>query len=202
MRLIAFNYFNKSRMDLVVNKFLSELETVKIPEKMAIDTPQIVSKSEMLFFFNRSLFKQSIPIRMGASFNTFAEMTGNNPQQLDKQLLELLMNGYVISIGKYRHGNSCIVAALGDDCKPETKAKAYFHGLLLQRMMLKDGLLGKTKLLRTSEKQKERELLVEDDVSNRIQKSWKLFSSFAQNSGWDLSKTELLTEGFEVSVST
>ena len=197
MRLIAFDYFNKSRMDLVVNKFLSELEVAKIPDQIPVDTPQIVSKDEMLFFFNRSS-RHNVPIRMGVSFNTFAEITGNNVQQLEIQLDKLLSNGYTISLGMYRHGQFCIVTAFGDDCKPETRAKAYFHALLLQRTMSKYGLGNKTKL---RPKQKDAELFAQEDVSNRIGHTWRIFSSTTKSSGWDLSKTELQTEGFEVSVS-
>ena len=194
MKLIAFDYFNRSRMDLVVNKFFSDLEAGGRQDNISVNTPLQVSKDEKLLFFHPSP-AQKVPIRMGVSFNKFIEITGDDSQLfLEKQLKKLQSDGYTLSLGKNRHGSFCIVAVFGNNCKPETRAKSYFHALLLQRTIL-NTVKG---LPLTNENDVKH--IFQEEMSKRLQQEWRQFSSKTKSSGWDLSRTELHTEGFEVSI--
>ena len=98
MKLIAFDYFNRARMDFVVNKYLSDMEAGVKQDQIIVDTPLKVSKEEVLLFFHPSSTKHNISIRMGVSFKNFIEMNRDESQLFfEKELEKLQSDGYILS---------------------------------------------------------------------------------------------------------
>jgi len=85
-------------------------------------------------------------------------------------------------------GSKEITVGLSPEANPEIKAKAYFHACMMR------------KALRNVDLSTDVSLRIHSAVSFEVQDLWPLFTHSASSAGWDLTKTELSTNGFCVTV--
>lgn len=163
-----------------------------------------------------------MPIRFGVSFNEFVERSGKNLEELRAVLrlsssdqsgihsdnivapsLSQKQPPYLISIGKTPRQIDCIVVALQEKASSVQQLQAYFHAMLLRRTIEEvsrqhprnhggDGkhtrVIGLTEAeIRIAEKVAEVEFPV----------AWNAFVNGCDKVGWDLTKTELQSQGYE-----
>mmetsp|Transcript_8452 Transcript_8452/g.12428 ORF Transcript_8452/g.12428 Transcript_8452/m.12428 type:complete len:559 (+) Transcript_8452:122-1798(+) len=243
MKSVAFEYLSTARINMIAPTFLSSWNnsddsgsastdsshslTSENEEKkndkqiIPLDTPEIISKKEPLFFINlgnrnRHIIKPPFPVHFGVSFNKLATLSGKATSTL-QELLQMSekkrMNAnhdsnrsYAISVGQqYRYGgrlvNRCILVAIKEGTDPVTKAKAYFHSILLGEKLVKQGVQhsynswGRKK--QSAEELNNMIRLAEEEAQAELDSAWGSFVCSASAAGWDISKTDLKTEGYE-----
>mmetsp|Transcript_11752 Transcript_11752/g.24837 ORF Transcript_11752/g.24837 Transcript_11752/m.24837 type:complete len:554 (-) Transcript_11752:1667-3328(-) len=115
-------------------------------------------------------------------------------------------DGYIISIGNQGFSSSdetgistkpCVVVSLLMDVSPQQQVKAYFHAWLLT-MKLQERL-GKQSNVSVSTDLAS-QLEVEAEVILLLESKWGAFAASCTDAGWDLSRSELQTHGYEVKV--
>ncbi len=191
LRLVAFDYLNTHRMDLIVNDFLSAAERLgddvndeKSTKEINVMKPMSISKRESLIFgealVRRTRYRE-LPIRMGSSFD---KVEGANEAPLVSFCLDQLSREHYFVL----YGSKEIVVGLSPEATNEMKAKAYFHACMV-RKAVKRGEVSAGVSLQTH-----------SDVSLQVEEVWPVFIVNAARAGWDLRKTELSTDGFCVMV--
>lgn len=222
MRLISFESLNPIRMNIVLSDFLewwdrqgqsvnSSSTTSATP---SVPPPSQVSKSEPLFFLptwlmphQTKVWKTSVPIFFGESFNDFQHRTmrTSGAEKADillsspEEVIDVTFNGerYLISAGMLDPSKSatklCVDVVFRSSATPADEAKAYLHAILLGR---------KLKTLRIGDDSEQLDNVevtdAEAKVDEDIDVAWNVFQASCQVSGWDLSRTELSTLGYEI----
>ncbi|CAB9517294.1 RUS1 family protein C16orf58 homolog [Seminavis robusta] len=226
MRLIDFQSLNNVRLNIVLQDFLQwwDLQSQSSSDNVSstaaatpiLSTPSKVSKMEPLFFLPKRFYprqnaihKRSVPIFFGQSFNEFCERSrhasgaeiAETLQTAPAELLDTAFgtDDYLVSAGVISASKRklCVNVIFREDATPETEAKAYLHAILLGRH------------LKTLEKMKDFPL--DNDVAvmaieakteqEEIGYAWNLFQAGCYVAGWDLTKTEMQTMGYEVTTA-
>jgi len=171
-----------------------------------LNSPQIISRKEPLLFFRKREYQRDRPlstikkIHFGVSFNRFVKVWSSLGLELNKERLTALLdkarsNGYIISSGLENKGKApVVVVSIMENTTKLNLARAYFHALFLTHVIkVKDAASGNIEQLQMLER-------AGTEVGNVIDAAWTIFEKSAKLAGWDLSKTELQTEGFVISI--
>lgn len=195
VRLIAFNYMNTERMELIVKEFLTKIDDIdqnKLDnnQTVAMDDPSSISKRESLFFKPYIPSKwRSMSIRMGSSFDSVRSslaVQSNSTLSTTMFVEQMILENYAIVCGSKE-----ILVVISPDVDPMVKAKAYFNACLMRHMIVEsklnkqDFLSSKAALL---------------EICEQTGRLWPIFVRSASKVGWDLNKTELSTDGFCVAI--
>lgn len=207
MRLIAFDSFNTSRMNMILQEFWTRLEQQpppsstnqrsKDPSVVAISDPNQVASREPLFFLQASK-RRGVPIIFGDSFNEFSKRSQKSPAALE-QLLQNCRDNYLISSGSTSRGKPCVVVSFRSNITPSQEAKAYFHADLLSRELKSEQYDQADNSNASIQSTLQNSEIA---VAFSIDEAWKNFQASCVQSGWDLGKTELRTLGYEVEVES
>ena len=115
-------------------------------------------------------------------------------------------DGYIISIGNQNLSSSdevgisttpCVIVSLLMDVSPEQQVKAYFHAWLLT-MKLQEQLIKQSDTSDPTDLASQLE--AEAEVILLLESTWGAFAASCTDAGWDLSRSELQTHGYEVKV--
>lgn len=179
MKLIAFDYLNVDRMVILSENFLERIRRGEEPEKIVVDSPTTVSSQESLVFGS----KRSPPIRMGISFDSFARLVRANDNMVAQIVNDMEETGYAIGLV-----NRQILIVIRDMASPVDRTKAYFHALVLNRIMETDGSISYY------------DVAVKKAVEEIVHRLWPHFAKSAEIAKWDLNKSVFATEGYEVAI--
>lgn len=184
MKIIAFDYLNIPRMNILVKQFLQQWNNgqSETPELME---PAVLARKEPLFFGIPSIRRPtSSRILFGDSFEShskLADSSDKDTHQLLGSLSESLQDQkYLISSSSPHTKRQLVVVSLANDATPRHKARAYMHALLLGRAL----------------QDSEPELV----ATVQLESAWPTFEKACQQAGWDLDKTELQTRGYELAL--
>ena len=195
LRLIALDYLNTERMDLIVHEFLNRVNDHDIQNENSIilHSPTIISKKESLFFnpFKRFFLKTSI--RVGVSFEEIVraiidDQTDQAPKLVEVLIYQLTNKHYIVM----KDGTKPIIyVAFSPNANPTDKAKAYFSACLLRQQKITSRGNNDDDKISTN---------IKENVDDECNHLWTLFESNAKKVGWDLNKTELSSEGYCIDV--
>lgn len=199
MRLLAFGYLNTVRMRLVVAEFFRN-GYPSYAAGLLMPTPKVVSQQEPLLFLPTKEARKTrhrVPIQMGVPFGDFVESSQWTETDLKTGLAQ--DPSYLVAIGsdksskkQPRKDKLRIVVALMADATPLQHTKAYFHALLLKRR------LGESPVKSSPDASQRR--LLEGQTAMEVDEAWKSFAKDCKRSGWDLRRSELCHQGYEVTV--
>ena len=196
MKLVAFDNFNTSRMDIAVEQFLERVQLVvsketkddvddeKNPRQIpTIDCPVEVSKKEPLFMVPK-LMPSSPIVTMGVSFDSLVQQSIDEIE-IERCVQDLCDQDFTLSLSGVNKKK--IKIALAQGASPIVKAKAYFYAQVL-RTLLMDQSSGTSTSTSTS-----RQILEASDASKEL---WTIFQESATTAGWNLDKTTLEESGY------
>ncbi len=199
LRLIAFDYLNTERLDLLVRDFLRKIshsyDDMKVSASanrlIHVDDPTLVSKLESLFFkpFTISRWK-SIPIKMGSSFDDIVQIlafTEDNEAIIRMFLDQIEQEKYFIVAGKKE---IIVVFNHNANADPIVKTKAYFSACLIRQKLLGSNSFSKEKV----------SLKLYEENNFEVNKLWPIFVNNLSRVGWDLNKTALNMKGFCITI--
>ena len=205
VRLIAFDYLNTERMNILVNDFLTNMNDFDHERKkdvmdetiISIDTPVSISKRESLFFIPSLLSKwRKIPIRIGLSFDEvmrILERQKDSKSMLNTFVTQLSSEKFVIICD-----NKEIIVVFSHNVDPIIKAKAYFSACLIRNSLyMPNGLKQKQK---SSSVEITPLVQVNEELYLEAERLWSIFTQNLSRVGWDLTKTDLYTEGFCIAI--
>lgn len=201
MRLIAFDYLNTARMDHAVYEFFNQYSNSTSSNNCWISSPVSMARKEPLLF---SLLPRKLPIHLGVPYTPVPQLDPNSMQQL----LESSTSSYWI-LPKKRS----IRVWMRQGITPLQQAKAYLHASWLRYHLLhpeqseyststvNEGI--EQLALPTSSTT---EILLNNSSSvhiadeDEVEEMWKLFCQHCDRAGWDLNRTDLELEGYEIHV--
>ncbi len=205
LRLIAFDYLNTIRLNMVVDGFL-ELEQEKDVGKVQslskegkkviqFETPVQISKRESLFFQFIPLFQQKLRIRSGSPFQRIYQSI--NAIDYDEETS--LLNFY---IGQLSRDNYCVVCGtshnfeinigFAPDIDNIVKTKAYFTACIVRSHLIQLNKNERKSLISNTSALNQ----FYTDIEGRVKVLWPRFVNSVSSVGWDLNKSELDTEGY------
>jgi len=211
MKLIAFDYFNTGRMNTVLDKMLSkrmhtqDVENLikndnRIDQKdsVSIDSPSVISRYEPLFFGSLKLWKRKlISIRMGVSFDHIQDSIKSYDDKdyfMESYIDQICRDGYIVASGKNRKE---VLVAINMNSDTIIRTKSYFHAFIFRKMLLERSS-GKYSM---SSKETTTLRAVGIDASNEVDQLWPQFFRESKHSGWDLTKTDLGSIGYEIKIA-
>jgi hypothetical protein len=156
-------------------------------------TPHHIAEVEPLFFIGPWRAKiRPLPIHFGVSFDEFYSRTERTSLEMESTLHQSNDDKYMLATGSSR-GNLSVVVSFLLHATPEDQAKAYFHAILLSRQLQKRG----------PNVADDGGAIIAAELSAReeLEKSWGVFCTACQKLGWDLGKTELRSQGYELEIS-
>lgn len=177
MRLVAFDHFNTQRLDIILDDVIAQTPTgVNVP----LATPSSVAAREPLFFRPLPRHHHSIPIHFGISFNEFVEETGMTLDDAES-LLSSSRESYYLAVRTHGHDHSVYVC-LKASISPKDMIQAHVHARLLSQSLERGSRMAIT------------------EASRQIKTLWPVFERKCVESGWNLSKVDLRTRGYEIVV--
>ncbi len=196
MKLIAFDYFNTNRMDIAIEQFFEGLQNMTANKNGygpgLIDNPVDLSKKEKLFYsISKPRGSGGAPtIGLGVSFESLAQTTPTlaDTEGIAKVASDLTEQNYAIGLKSSRK-NTVIEIGVVRDASGYEKAKAYFHGHLLRKLLMNQPntiSIGKSQVL--------------EEINEANKVLWPVFEKSAIKAGWNLEKTELSTRGYEIAI--
>ena len=214
MRLISFDYVNTIRLDMILRDFVlgGDESIAQVP------APQNIAKQEPLWFrildfgqvFSRR--KKTPPIRFGVAYDEFCKRSGKPVKDLEPEIIKakLLFQGeskasemgnefdtlndrYIISTG-HKNSKPCVVVSFFSDVSPEQQTKAYVHARLLANAL--QARLEKAGNTIDYSSQFE----IEAETKVLLKSLWGKFHRDCSEAGWDLSRSELQSRGYEIEV--
>ena len=222
LRLVTFDSLSSTRMNILLAEFMNWWESktqetspsppshkqTSAPTKPKLSSPEIVTRSEPLFFFfgsgsgNKSP-KHHVPIHFGVDYNKFCNMS--NKSVPNTRFAEEDFNTkknksrYLITSGLEKHkrrrkSEPCVLVSLFPDTTPQDEAKAYFHATMLARQLEKN----KSNKTRHGDDQDSMGQSSEDKAKSEVDRAWPIFKTACEVVGWDLDKTGLQSCGYEV----
>ena len=151
-----------------------------------------------------------VPIYFGVSFNEYIERcaTAVDIHQIKDVLLdsqEATKYPYFISIasstlptGTITSKHCGVVVALRSNTDAFTQAQAYFHATLYRRIIQDVGTDISTATTAVTNNDRSLLEIVEQKVRKVFPVAWKSFVIECDKAGWDLSRTELHSKGYEI----
>lgn len=206
MKLISFNYLNVPRMDLIIKVFFSGIDAKVQKNTGEVDalSPDSICRQEPLLFKIGSKIVSLNPyrIKIGVSFDEFWYIYTSNGGGFGPFIENVKRDGYCITMKhKCQVIGQClkIYIILSNTATPLEKAKAYFHAHLLGNEFTKKRCGGKNQSKSYDASISESNYL-ENEAFTKLNILWQNFESTAKRTGWDLKKTDLQTEGFDVEI--
>ena len=190
LKLVALNWLNGWRLHLLVDEFLNCVsgegnekgEGKAADRSIIVSNPMDASKKEPLLFLPewRSI-KSKYPIRMGLSFNQFAQLAYRPPSFLVQRHLGQKRNqgkhdNYILTVGR----QGTIIVGFFANSHNREKAKAYLHCLLARRALISSHVDCKVGHHVGDE------ILIDsalETAQNELGKLWPLFEKSATDSG-------------------
>ena len=111
---------------------------------------------------------------------------------------------YLIATGRSRNNQPCVVVALFDDCANMEKTKPYFHAALLGRAIegvkrQRQEAVAVVSNNKAMTPLTDAELRVAEEVALAdVPAAWDAFSNKCVAAGWDLTKSEVPGQGYEI----
>jgi hypothetical protein len=121
---------------------------------------------------------------MGVSFDTLVRLCKMDKDAIQQAAQDIEDDKYVVGLSE-----DSILIVVSDSTNPVDRARAYFYAVVLRKVVQMDKALRKTSV-------------VHDAVEDVVQRLWPHFEISVDRANWDLNKTELASEGYEVSIST
>lgn len=199
MRLVVFDGLNTSRMMLLVSEFLEGWKGAS--SSVSLRDPTAMSKIEPLsFFWRRPKSLTRFPVLAGISFNEFARLSGEPFSSPDEIAKRSTSEKYLVGVGRRRYGfGHSILLSYFESASPEERGMGYLHALLLCRSMEKRGFRPGRKVPHFRSYENIR--LAEADAKLELDRAWPTFRAAALGAGWNLSATDLSSEGYELVLS-
>lgn len=194
MRLMSFTGLNTVRLRMILNTYLEQHSgetntdsTLTSPNSTLLSPEQAAQKEPLMFLPPR----HPLPIEYGVSFHHVAKKLDHEETAL-RSILENEKQSYWIFTSMRNHKPVSIMVALKKGITPLDQAKSYFHATLLARELSRLHKQGSNGM---DDVQK-----VQQQISNGIESQWERFANECRNAGWDLTKTELQTQGYHVEI--
>jgi hypothetical protein len=201
MRLIAFDYLNTARANILIEKFLTRGGLYG--DLGPIYTPYDVSRLEPLFFLvgpRRMNTVSNYPIRMGVSFQELYKHSHDEAQELT-EALQSSKKSYAISLGS-RDRTTMIFVSLFTAATPRDSLEAYFLATLFGRRLER---LGYPRTMNNHSiaaiDLRAQATSAMQDAKLEFQNLWPIFLKLSEQHGWSLDKTDLKTEGYLIEVA-
>ncbi len=164
-------------------------------KSISLSKPEDISKVEPLFFVpvrppRRRKVAPLLPIRFGVSLDEFSTKTSRKCSELENLLNQASQSDkYLIAASLSQGGKTppTIVVSFLSHASPEDHAKAYYHAVLLSRQLVGINDLSDHDIINA-----------ETIVNDQVHRSWDGFTYACHTAGWDLSKTELQSQGYEL----
>lgn len=183
MRLIEFDYFNTERLNIAISQFFDHMDKqgLSIGHECTIYTPKAMALKEGLFFLPYNAKRPAIhtKIDIGVPFDDIVKGLHQGCGNTEAVLNSFSSQGYVVVPCQGR-----ILVAFQEGISKEKEAKAYFHAIIMDRIM---------------SRYPGEPLNVHMDI-DAIESLWKAFETSARQVGWDLNRTELSKKGYEISI--
>ena len=196
MRLIAFDYLNTVRANIVIDHFLHGKSRDAL-------TPHDVARLEPLLFFFRTRRRKNavskFPIRMGVSFDKLYQYSVNDSALLTGRV-QLSGKPYTISLVN-TSSSPVIFVSLFTQATSRDILEAYFHATLFGGCLNR---LGVPKAIGHSMVTSDIRARVASAIQNaklEMEQLWPSFISHTERQGWVLDKTDIYTEGYTIEVS-
>jgi hypothetical protein len=222
MRLISFAYLNTTRLNMILRDYV----TGEVDGLMNLKTPQDIAKEEPLWF--RLPISRLVPMRrkrppaihFGVSYDEFCERTRKPVEMLQSEIIrakshsetnndtDIVNDDYIISTGHQNlsspssntgKSQSCVVVSFFSDASPEQQTKAYVHAWLLANA-LQDRRVKEASQSKHFVLDSKNQLEIEEEAKVRLKSMWGKFRRSCNHAGWDLSRSELQTRGYEIEV--
>jgi Vitamin B6 photo-protection and homoeostasis len=219
MKTVAFSYFNRERLEKVASVYLDAWSQGKVSSGLLpqlLPTPRQMGQTESLLFLpTKRRTRRQRKIRFGVAFNDLvAKQQDQQSHRVDPLSCRDLLraNGYccvVAAAGNTSSSSSSspppdrVLVALTGDATAYVKTKAYFHALLLQRVLEKipTSTTTPTTTTTTSGQQQQPQgggWIAETIAAQEIEPAWDRFVQEASTRGWDVHQSNLPTVGYEV----
>ena len=195
LNLIALNWLNDWRLNEVVTDFLSSAESSNGLDHVRVMNPVEIANREPLLWLPRT-HQYAYCIRMGVSFNQYAETSHQSHSFLRAALQKGTKDTYILTTSKTRDSPQAINIVLFQHCTNRDRAKAFFHDCLLA------SVYHKWPPTRSENEIDAHEVIrkVEEIAERKMLRLWPMFEKRASDAGWNLDKTECSSEGYEVYV--
>jgi hypothetical protein len=212
MRLISFDYLNTIRMDMILDQLGSGADPTC--SATVLPKPQEIARREPLWFLFPSIRHRfqpvqsksyrTCPIHFGISFDDFCNSSRTRTveewkREWQQYLIGGAINGtindsYIISSGC--SGSSiCVNVCLLSSASPIQQTKAFYHAKLLSRNL-------QYRLEKDSNVSLDVQRAIEQDTEKILAASWSDFAARSMNAGWDLNRSELQSNGYEIQIET
>ena len=155
-----------------------------------------------------------IPIHFGVSFNEYIDRCAASLDM--NHIKDILLdtqqstnnNPYIISIGSSNgpttnersFKNCCLVVTFRSNTNAYSQAQAYFHAMLYRRIIHNVQTTTKSATTTTTSDDHDRTVreMIEQQVQNTFPLAWESFVKECDRAGWDLSRTDLHSKGYEI----
>jgi hypothetical protein len=162
----------------------------------SLSSPKDIAKIEPLFFVRLSPHPSKVPpvpIRFGVSLDEFSDKTGKSGAELEELLKQAShLDRYLLAVSLLSHNGKhkqTIVVSFLSHASPDDHARAYYHAVLLGRKLKESNIVNNNDNDTIS---------TEAIVKEQLHQTWDSFVLACETAGWDLSKTELQTQGYEL----
>lgn len=198
LKLVELDWLNSWRLHFIVDQFLRSVDGTNTGKKAhVLSNPKEVSRIEPLLFLPELKRKKSCPIEMGVSFNRFARLSHHTSVSLQSILSRKQKQNYILSVGhagtKRSKQKRRVLIAFTPECSNRDVAMAYLHACLVGN-----------ELASTSKEQhndvEEIEIVKEAEMKaeSKLAQLFPLFETSASSAGWELDRTEISTQGYEI----
>jgi len=196
LKLVALDWLNSWRLHFIVDQLLRSVNETNT-DHVVVSNPMELSRIEPLLFLPELKRRKLCPIEMGVSFNRFARMSHHTSTSLQSVLSQKQKQNYILSVGhagrKRVKQKRRVLVAFSPECSNKDVAKAYLHACIVGH-----------ELASTSKEQRndveEIEIVKEVEVraENKLTQLFPLFEMSASNAGWNLDRTEISNQGYEI----
>lgn len=198
LKLVALDWFNSWRLHFIVDQFLLSVDgTGTNKNGHVVSSPMEVSRVEPLLFLPELKRKKSCPIEMGVSFNRFARLSHHTSASLQSVLSTNRKQNYILSVGhagrKRVKQKRRVLVAFRPECSNREVVMAYLHACIVGQE-----LASTSKEQRNDVEEIEIVKVIEMRAESKLTELFLLFEMSASNAGWNLDRTEISTQGYEI----
>lgn len=187
MRIVRLNWLNRERMDLILEDFLGRDDGSG--DTLGLIDPAGAARVESLVFRPR-VRRHQCGVRLGVSFNDLVRCSIESSSELQSRLIGGLGDGYVLSVSNNGRRRSVLVSFLRSLSRRDI-ARTCLHAKLVERALSE---------LEQSGRRIDSPQLAQARADSDVVRLWPKFEKTARTAGWDLDKTEIAVEGYEVSI--
>ena len=217
MRIISFDYLNTVRLGMILRNYT----TGNNEWLTQLPSPRDIAKHEPLWFtvpaLKRTLKRRKAlpPIHFGVAYDEFCKRSWKSVESLKSEIIKIgirskdgcetdqIDDGYIISTGhqtfprssKNEISKSCIVVSFLRNVSPKQQIRAYVHAWLLASILQERCVKGQKAIDLNDQ------LEIEAKAKTQLESLWGQFQQSCSDAGWDLSKSELQTLGYEIEVA-